>query len=106
VIVTVANGIERMMTVLENNSSNNNNNDEGQGRRTSGWRTTQFVGLSGDQDPFVLQHCSFNESNYYRQPDWICMRVNGGGFIPMQFTVSPTPDTLHMRQSHRACQAD
>ena len=47
----------------------------------------QFVGLSGDQDPFVLQHCCFDTSNYYRQPDWTCMRVNGGRFIPMQFTV-------------------
>jgi hypothetical protein len=57
------------------------------GQRSLNWKTTQFVGLSGDQDPFVLQHVSFNESNCYTQPDWMCMRVNGGGFIPMQFTV-------------------
>jgi hypothetical protein len=94
--MTVPNGIEQMMSVLQDNG-------EGRGQRASNWRTVQFVGLSGDQDPFVLQHCSFNTSNYYTQPDWMCMRVNGGGFIPMQFTVSTTPYTF---QSHCAGWAD
>jgi hypothetical protein len=89
VLLTVENGIEQTVTVLEDN-------DEGRGQRSSDWRTAvQFVGLSGYQDPFVLQHCSFNTSNYYRQPDWMCLRVNGGGLIPMQFTVGPTPYTFN-----------
>ena len=90
-MVTVASGIERVTAVVENG------NEEGSGQRSSDWRTTQFVGLSGDQDPFVLRHCSFNESNYYRQPDWMCMRVTGGEFIPMQSTVSPSPEILYMQ---------
>jgi hypothetical protein len=47
----------------------------------------QFVGLSGDQDPFVLRHCSFNHLNYYKTPDWAILRVNGDNDIPLHFTV-------------------
>ncbi|KAF2087637.1 hypothetical protein K490DRAFT_41715 [Saccharata proteae CBS 121410] len=51
----------------------------------------QFVGLSGDQDPFVLRHCQFNGSKYYRGSDWACYRVQGEhiGTVPLHFTVIP-----------------
>lgn len=47
----------------------------------------QFVGLSGDQDPWVLRHCSFNALNYYKAPDWAVLRIKGYGDTPLQFTV-------------------
>jgi hypothetical protein len=47
----------------------------------------QFVGLSGDQDPFVLRHCSFNHLNCYKAPDWAILRVKGENDIPLHFTV-------------------
>ncbi|RDW91051.1 hypothetical protein BP5796_02216 [Coleophoma crateriformis] len=53
-----------------------------------GW-TTQFVGLSGDQDPFVMRHCLFDVSNCYKQPEWACLRVNGDEEAPTHFTVVP-----------------
>ncbi|TVY80655.1 Transcriptional activator protein DAL81 [Lachnellula suecica] len=49
----------------------------------------QFVGLSGDQDPFVLRHCSFNHLNCYKAPDWAILRVKGDNDIPLHFTVVP-----------------
>lgn len=55
-------------------------------RKNSNWRM-QHVGLSSDQDPFLLQYCSFNDLNYFRRPDWVCLRVKQGGGIPMLFTV-------------------
>ncbi|RFU25068.1 hypothetical protein B7463_g11271, partial [Scytalidium lignicola] len=48
-----------------------------------------FVGSSGDQDPFVLRHCSFNDLNYYKQSDWACLRVNRNGGESMHFTLVP-----------------
>lgn len=50
---------------------------------------SQFVGLSGDQDPFVLRHCSFNQLNCYKASDWACIRIKGDGEIPLHFTVVP-----------------
>lgn len=49
----------------------------------------QFVGLSGDQDPFVLRHCLFDGSNHYRRPDWACYRVKNdlSNEIPLHFSV-------------------
>jgi hypothetical protein len=47
----------------------------------------QFVGFSGDQDPFVLRHCSFNQLNCYKAPDWAILRVKGESEIPLHFTV-------------------
>ncbi|CAK7232375.1 hypothetical protein SBRCBS47491_008248 [Sporothrix bragantina] len=59
---------------------------------------TQFLGLSGDQDPFVLRHCAF-DADCYKRLDWACLRVSGsisnsgdfGGasFAPAQFAVVP-----------------
>lgn len=49
----------------------------------------QFVGLSGDQDPFVLRHCSFNHLNCYKAPEWAILRVKGENEIPLHFTVVP-----------------
>jgi hypothetical protein len=62
------------------------------------WRM-QYVGLSSDQDPFLFQHCSFNDLNYFERPDWVCLRVKQGGTIPQQFTVWLCPSC---RLSHRA----
>lgn len=50
---------------------------------------SQFVGLSGDQDPFVLRHCTFNQLNCYKASDWACIRIKGDGEIPLHFTVVP-----------------
>ncbi|KAH8810654.1 fungal-specific transcription factor domain-containing protein [Xylogone sp. PMI_703] len=61
------------------------------GDKNSTWRM-QHVGLSSDQDPWVFQHCSFNHLDYFRRPDWVCLRVKKGGFIPMLFTVVPDND--------------
>jgi len=47
----------------------------------------QFVGFSGDQDPFVLRHCSFNHLNCYKAPDLAILRVKGESNIPLHFTV-------------------
>jgi hypothetical protein len=60
----------------------------------------QFVGLSGDQDPFVLRHCTFNQLNCYKAPDWAILRIKGEPpSIPLHFTVclSPPPpfQSLH-----------
>lgn len=54
---------------------------------------TQFLGLSGDQDPFVLRHCTF-DADCYKRLDWACLRVSGGSGstdtdIPAQFAVVP-----------------
>lgn len=51
----------------------------------------QFVGLSGDQDPFVLRHCLFDGSNHYRRPDWACYRVKNdlSNEIPLHFSAVP-----------------
>ncbi|CZR58014.1 uncharacterized protein PAC_07904 [Phialocephala subalpina] len=49
----------------------------------------QFVGLSGDQDPFVLRHCSFNHLNCYKSSDWAILRIKGDNEIPLHFTVVP-----------------
>lgn len=48
----------------------------------------QFVGLSGDQDPFVLRHCAFNDLNYFKRPDWACLRVDGRRGNATHFVVS------------------
>lgn len=50
---------------------------------------SQYVGLSGDQDPFVLRHCNFNGSNYYKSGDWACLRVRTDGAFPSHFTLVP-----------------
>lgn len=50
----------------------------------------QFVGLSGDQDPYVMRHFSFNQQNCYRGPEWAVLKIKGDahGEVPLQFTVS------------------
>ncbi|KAH9828402.1 Fungal trans-domain-containing protein [Teratosphaeria destructans] len=65
----------------------------------SGEWISQYVGLSGDQDPFVLRHCHFNGSNYYRSGDWACLRVRGDGAVPSHFTLVPD-DHLDARPGH------
>lgn len=51
----------------------------------------QFVGLSGDQDPYVLRHCTFRE-NRYRHSDFACLRIQGHQWEePAHFTVSRPP---------------
>lgn len=56
---------------------------------SSGEWICQFVGMSGDQDPFVLRHCSFNQLNCYKAPDWAILRIKGEpSSIPLHFTVS------------------
>lgn len=57
-------------------------------RPTKQW-ISQFVGLSGDQDSFILRHCSFNHLNYYQRDDWACLRVNENAEEATHFTVSP-----------------
>lgn len=50
---------------------------------------SQFIGLSGDLDPFVLRHCTF-DADCYQQLDWACLRVDGGsGVSPAHFAVVP-----------------
>ncbi|KAH7336388.1 fungal-specific transcription factor domain-containing protein [Rhexocercosporidium sp. MPI-PUGE-AT-0058] len=51
----------------------------------------QFVGLSGDQDPYVLRHCSFNQQNCYRGAEWAVLKIkgHGNGDVPLHFTVVP-----------------
>ncbi|CAK7231556.1 hypothetical protein SEUCBS140593_007965 [Sporothrix eucalyptigena] len=64
---------------------------------------TQFLGLSGDQDPFVFRHCTF-DADCYKRLDWACLRVSGsssrgGSSAPAQFAV--VPDThLDARPSY------
>ncbi|KAH6711124.1 fungal-specific transcription factor domain-containing protein [Leptodontidium sp. MPI-SDFR-AT-0119] len=61
----------------------------------------QFVGLSGDQDPYVLRHCSFNQQNCYRGAEWAVLKIKGdtNGDVPLHFTV--VPDTqLDARPDH------
>ena len=50
----------------------------------------QFVGFSGDQDPYVLRHCTFNQQNCYRGAEWAVLRIKGdaNGDVPLHFTVS------------------
>lgn len=55
----------------------------------------QFVGMSSDQDPFVLRHCSFNQLNCYKAPDWAILRIKGEpSTIPLHFTVSANVPNL------------
>ncbi|CAK4008924.1 transcriptional regulatory [Lecanosticta acicola] len=56
---------------------------------TGGEWISQYVGLSGDQDPFVLRHSNFNRSNYYKSDDWACLRVRSDGAFPAIFTLVP-----------------
>lgn len=56
----------------------------------------QFVGLSGEQDPYVLRHCSFNHANCYKATgpaEWAVLRIKGEG-EPLHFTVGPLPNFL------------
>ncbi|KAE8452507.1 hypothetical protein EG329_000410 [Mollisiaceae sp. DMI_Dod_QoI] len=55
----------------------------------SGEWICQFVGLSGDQDPFVLRHCAFNHLNCYKASDWAILKIKGDGETPLHFTVVP-----------------
>ncbi|KAH8690613.1 fungal-specific transcription factor domain-containing protein [Talaromyces proteolyticus] len=50
--------------------------------------TLQYVGLSGDQDPYLLQHSSRDAK---RQDDvaWACQTVNNDPVMPAQFTIVP-----------------
>ncbi|KAL3428252.1 fungal specific transcription factor domain-containing protein [Phlyctema vagabunda] len=59
------------------------------GRQQASEWICQFVGLSGDQDPFVLRHCSFNQLNCYKAPDWACIRIKADSDVPLHFTVVP-----------------
>lgn len=46
--------------------------------------------MSGDQDPFVLRHCAFNQLNCYKALDWAVLRIKGEpASIPLHFTVVP-----------------
>lgn len=47
----------------------------------------QFVGMSGDQDPYVLRHCSFNHLNCYKAHNWAILRVKSNNELPLHFTV-------------------
>lgn len=38
----------------------------------------QFVGLSGDHNPYLLRHCMF-DNDRYKKPEWECWRVTRGG---------------------------
>ncbi|CAG8958284.1 hypothetical protein HYFRA_00000639 [Hymenoscyphus fraxineus] len=49
----------------------------------------QVVGMSGDQDPYVLRHCSFNHLNCYKAHNWAILRVKGDSELPLHFTVVP-----------------
>ncbi|KAH8896850.1 hypothetical protein GQ53DRAFT_819106 [Thozetella sp. PMI_491] len=50
---------------------------------------SQFVGLSGDQDPYVLRHCQF-DGNRYSRSGWACLRVKGDiDQAPAHFTIVP-----------------
>lgn len=65
--------------------------DDGGGKREGGGNAEwicQFVGLSGDQDPFVLRHCSFNALNCYKADEWAILRIKGDTEVPLHFTVS------------------
>ncbi|RDW68416.1 hypothetical protein BP5796_09073 [Coleophoma crateriformis] len=70
------------------NASASNQGSRSSKQAASEW-ICQFVGLSGDQDPFVLRHCSFNHLNCYKAPDWACIRVKGDTDVPLHFTVVP-----------------
>ncbi|RDW62535.1 hypothetical protein BP5796_10837 [Coleophoma crateriformis] len=59
----------------------------------------QFVGSSGDQDPFVLRHCAFNELNYFKRSDWACLRVDARDGSATQFTIVPDSH-LDARPTH------
>ncbi|KAM3420876.1 hypothetical protein BST61_g4113 [Cercospora zeina] len=62
------------------------------------WRS-RYVGLSSDQDPFVLRHANFNESNYYRSGEWACLMLQNTGRVPSLFTVHPDSH-LNPRRSY------
>lgn len=50
---------------------------------------SSIVGSSSDHDPYVLRHVSFNDLNYYRRPDWACVRVGGSVNGGTHFTLVP-----------------
>lgn len=64
----------------------------GPSNATRGEWIGQYVGLSGDMDPFVLRHCNFNKSNYYKSDDWACLRVSSDGAFPSHFSLFPEGD--------------
>lgn len=66
---------------------------------TSSEWISQWVGLSGDNDPFVLRHCNFGHNNYYKNDDWACLRVCSDGTIPAHFTLIPE-NHLDARPAH------
>ncbi|EME83990.1 uncharacterized protein MYCFIDRAFT_173052 [Pseudocercospora fijiensis CIRAD86] len=67
--------------------------------QASGEWISQYVGLSGDQDPYVLRHSNFNKSNYYKSGDWACLRVRSDGIVPSIFTLVPETH-LDARPAH------
>ncbi|PIA93416.1 hypothetical protein CB0940_04969 [Cercospora beticola] len=60
---------------------------------------SQHVGLSSDQDPFVLRHANFNESDYYKSGDWACLMLQRNSRIPSLFTAQPD-SSLNPRSSY------
>ncbi len=60
--------------------------EEGQGE----W-ICQFVGLSSEQDPYVLRHFEFNHANCYKGAEWAVLRIKEEGESPLLFTVSSPP---------------
>lgn len=47
----------------------------------------QLVGQSGEQDPYVLRHCEFNQANWYRGTEWAVLRIKADRESPLLFTV-------------------
>ncbi|KAK1763240.1 fungal-specific transcription factor domain-containing protein [Phialemonium atrogriseum] len=51
--------------------------------------TLQFVGLSGDQDPFILQYCPTKRVQGIDGIQWTCQRLGNDPRFPASFTAVP-----------------
>ncbi|EME44715.1 hypothetical protein DOTSEDRAFT_53722 [Dothistroma septosporum NZE10] len=58
------------------------------GPRRTEW-ISQYVGPSGDLDPFVLMHSTFSQSDLHKTEDFACLRVRVADAPPAMFVLVP-----------------
>ena len=56
------------------------------------FHSAALLGLSGDQDPYLLQYYNYDEQNTYRFVKYAIRRVSNGPIMPVQFLVLKNDD--------------
>ncbi|KAL4808232.1 fungal-specific transcription factor domain-containing protein [Aspergillus unguis] len=64
-------------------------NEKAGNNTTSPPETLQYVGLTGDHDPFILQYCKTNRVQHIDGIQWTCHRLSSDPRRPASFTAVP-----------------